>query len=189
MEPLPLTINTLIFGRVLIYLGEIIYGGTCNHGIELGSPNGEPQEYSMNQKGICLPGSSYIPSRRIEALLLGTNTFMSWEVLIRSPICTFEGNVLTREPPKQSRNMMGMYLSASFPIIFLPYSWGSLFGVPIRVPLCSGILYMLRALGYVAYNILKPLVINTILIPTSNLGLDHQHLARCWMVPRYLQGP
>ena len=41
-----------------------------------------------------------------------------------------------REPQEYSRNLIeyedpGRYI----PIIFLLYSWGSLFGVPIRVPL------------------------------------------------------
>ena len=41
-----------------------------------------------------------------------------------------------REPQEYSRNLVeykdpGKYI----PIIFLLYSWGSLFGVPIRVPL------------------------------------------------------
>ena len=44
-----------------------------------------------------------------------------------------------REPQEYSRNIMeykdpGRYI----PIIFLLYSWGSLFGVPIRVPLIMG---------------------------------------------------
>ena len=41
-----------------------------------------------------------------------------------------------REPQEYSRNIIGMYLPGSLcSIIFLLYSWGSLFGVPNRVPL------------------------------------------------------
>ena len=51
----------------------------------------------------------------------------------------FKGTLMgttNREPQAYSRNFMeymdpGRYI----PIIFLLYSWGSLFGVPIRVPL------------------------------------------------------
>ena len=51
----------------------------------------------------------------------------------------FKGTLLgtpNREPQEYSRNIMeykdpGRY----FPIIFLLYSWGSLFGVPSKVPL------------------------------------------------------
>ena len=41
-----------------------------------------------------------------------------------------------REPQEYSRNIRGMYLPGSlYSIIFLLYSWGSLFGVPSKVPL------------------------------------------------------
>ena len=41
-----------------------------------------------------------------------------------------------REPQEYSRNIMGIYLLESLhSIIFLLYSWGSLFGVPSKVPL------------------------------------------------------
>ena len=41
-----------------------------------------------------------------------------------------------REPQEYSRNIIGRYLPGSlYSIIFLLYSWGSLFGVPSRVPL------------------------------------------------------
>ena len=41
-----------------------------------------------------------------------------------------------REPQEYSRNIVGIYLPGSLhSIIFLLYSWGSLFGVPIKVPL------------------------------------------------------
>ena len=41
-----------------------------------------------------------------------------------------------REPQEYSRYIIGIYLPESlYSIIFLPYSWGSLFGVPSRVPL------------------------------------------------------
>ena len=41
-----------------------------------------------------------------------------------------------REPQEYSRNMTGIYLPGSlYSLKFLLYSWGSLFGVPIRVPL------------------------------------------------------
>ena len=41
-----------------------------------------------------------------------------------------------REPQESSRNIIGIYLPGSFySIIFLLYSWGSLFGVPNEVPL------------------------------------------------------
>ena len=41
-----------------------------------------------------------------------------------------------REPQEYSRYIIGMYLPGSlYSIIFLLYSWGSLFGVPSRVPL------------------------------------------------------
>ena len=44
-----------------------------------------------------------------------------------------------REPQEYSRNLIGIYLRGSFySIKFLLYSWGSLFGVPIRVPLIYG---------------------------------------------------
>ena len=41
-----------------------------------------------------------------------------------------------RQPQEYSRNIIGIYLPGSlYTIIFLLYSWGSLFGVPIKVPL------------------------------------------------------
>ena len=41
-----------------------------------------------------------------------------------------------REPQEYSRNIIVIYLQGcSYSIIFLLYSWGSLFGVPIEVPL------------------------------------------------------
>ena len=41
-----------------------------------------------------------------------------------------------REPQDYSRYIIGIYLAGSFySILFLLYSWGSLFGVPSRVPL------------------------------------------------------
>ena len=41
-----------------------------------------------------------------------------------------------REPQEHSRNIRGIYLPGSlYSSIFLPYSWGSLFGVPSKVPL------------------------------------------------------
>ena len=41
-----------------------------------------------------------------------------------------------REPQEYSSNMREIYLPGSlYFIIFLLYSWGSLFGVPIKVPL------------------------------------------------------
>ena len=56
----------------------------------------------------------------------------------------FKGTLLgtpNREPQEDSRNIMeykepGKYI----PIIYLLYSWGSLFGVPSRVPLGFGAL-------------------------------------------------
>ena len=41
------------------------------------------------------------------------------------------------EPQEYSRNVVGIYLPGYFDIAitFLPYSWGSLFGLPIQVPL------------------------------------------------------
>ena len=43
-----------------------------------------------------------------------------------------------REPQAYSRNITGIYLTGSlYCIIFLLYSWGSLFGVPIKVLLDS----------------------------------------------------
>ena len=40
------------------------------------------------------------------------------------------------EPQEYSRYIIGIYLPGSlYTIIFLLYSWGSLFGVPSRVPL------------------------------------------------------
>ena len=56
-----------------------------------------------------------------------------------SGVCKTEGTLLgtpNREPQEYSRNIMeykdpGRYI----PIIYLLYSWGSLFGVPSRVPL------------------------------------------------------
>ena len=42
-----------------------------------------------------------------------------------------------REPQGYSRNIIGIYLRGSlYSIIFLLYSWGSLFGVPSEVHLC-----------------------------------------------------
>ena len=44
-----------------------------------------------------------------------------------------------REPQEYSRYIIGIYLPGSlYSIIFLLYSWGSLFGVPSRVPLAQG---------------------------------------------------
>ena len=41
-----------------------------------------------------------------------------------------------REPQEYSRYIIGIYLPGSlYSIIFLLYSWGSLFGVPSRIPL------------------------------------------------------
>ena len=51
----------------------------------------------------------------------------------------FKGTLLgtpNREPQEYSRYIIGIYLPGSlYSIIFLLYSWGSLFGVPSRVPL------------------------------------------------------
>ena len=51
----------------------------------------------------------------------------------------YEGILLgtpNREPQEYSRYIIGIYLPGSlYSIIFLLYSWGSLFGVPSRVPL------------------------------------------------------
>ena len=51
----------------------------------------------------------------------------------------FKGTLLGTpnwEPQEYSRNIRGIYLPGSlYSIIFLLYSWGSLFGVPSRVPL------------------------------------------------------
>ena len=46
-----------------------------------------------------------------------------------------------REPQEySSRNVIGIYLPGSvYPIIFLQYSWGSLFGVPIKIHLGLGL--------------------------------------------------
>ena len=39
-----------------------------------------------------------------------------------------------REPQEHSRNIVGRYHQGPcIPIIFLPYSWGFLFGFPLRV--------------------------------------------------------
>ena len=50
-----------------------------------------------------------------------------------------KGTVLgtpNREPQEYSRYIIGIYLPGSlYSVIFLLYSWGSLFGVPSRVPL------------------------------------------------------
>ena len=44
-----------------------------------------------------------------------------------------------REPQEYSRDIIGIYLPGSFnSIIFLLYSWGSLFAVPSKVPLEGG---------------------------------------------------
>ena len=44
-----------------------------------------------------------------------------------------------REPQEYSRYIIGIYLPGSlYSIIFLVYSWGSLFGVPSRLPLFMG---------------------------------------------------
>ena len=51
----------------------------------------------------------------------------------------FKGTLLgtpNREPQEYSRYILGIYLPGSlYSIIFLLNSWGSLFGVPSRVPL------------------------------------------------------
>ena len=51
----------------------------------------------------------------------------------------FKGTVMgtpNREPQEHSRNIMGIHLPGSLcSIMFLLYSWGSLFEVPIKVPL------------------------------------------------------
>ena len=67
--------------------------------------------------------------------LSGMWTFrMSWQKWAIS-----KGTLLgtpNREPQKYSRYIIGIYLpGSSYSIIFLLYSWGSLFGVPSRVPL------------------------------------------------------
>ena len=50
-----------------------------------------------------------------------------------------------REPLEYSRNIVGMYLlGSSYSIIFLLYSWGSLFGVPIKSPFSSGKFFLLQ---------------------------------------------
>ena len=59
-----------------------------------------------------------------------------------------------REPQEYNRNIMeykdpGRYI----PIIFLLYSWGSLFGVPSKVPLFNA----LRILGRLSENQKVPL--------------------------------
>ena len=56
-----------------------------------------------------------LPDSRVKGILLGTPN---------------------REPQEYSRYIIGIYLPGSlYSIIFLLYSWGSLFGVPSRVPL------------------------------------------------------
>ena len=46
---------------------------------------------------------------------------------------------------KYSRNIVGMYLLGSlYSIIFLLYSWGSLFGVPIKSPFSRGKFLLLQ---------------------------------------------
>ena len=56
---------------------------------------------------------------------------------------TFKGTLLgtpNREPQEYSKHIVGIYLPGSlYSIIFLPYSWGSPFGVPSRVPLALGL--------------------------------------------------
>ena len=55
---------------------------------------------------------------------------------------------LKREPQEYSRNMIGIYLPGSlYSIIFLLYSWGSLFGVPIEVRLYESCALCPRHLG------------------------------------------
>ena len=56
-----------------------------------------------------------------------------------SKVTVYKGTLLgtpNREPQEYSRYIIGIYLPGSlYSIIFLLYSWGSLFGVPSRVPL------------------------------------------------------
>ena len=45
-----------------------------------------------------------------------------------------------REPQEYSRYIIGIYLPGSlYSNLFLLYSWGSLFGVPVKVPLITGL--------------------------------------------------
>ena len=85
------------------------------------------------QCGIFLVAAAYpSPDER------GTPTFF----LSRGTVGTSsKGNVMgtpTNEPQEYSRNIMEYKDPVRYiPIIFLRYSWGSLFVVPIQVPLSS----------------------------------------------------
>ena len=79
----------------------------------------------------------------VSPMILNCDSFFAFDphghphVYSKNKIC--KGTLMgtpNREPQEYSRNLIeykdpGKYI----PIIFLLYSWGSLFGVPIRVPL------------------------------------------------------
>ena len=87
--------------------------GTCLREGTLNNAKEEPLKPTYRQGTQCVP---IFEKPCIKGTLLGTPN---------------------REPQEYSRYIIGIYLPGSlYSIIFLLYSWGSLFGVPSRVPLC-----------------------------------------------------
>ena len=87
-----------------------------------------------------------------------------------------------REPQEYSKHIIGIYLpGSSYSIIFLLYSWGSLFGVPSRVPLPGniwGYIGVYPVLGYTylevqcTYNLLGNCSSNLNIRPLTTVTLD-----------------
>ena len=78
-----------------------------------------------------------------------------------------------REPQEYSRYMIGICLPESlYSIIFLLHSWGSLFGVPSRVPLIA--LQLTRITGLLLIRIMNKVVLITvvmIVIPVTRVTI------------------
>ena len=92
---------------------------------------------SMDRPGVLLTGcpsrsSGSQPSMFYHPAVLLVKKLEAW-------LKAFKGTLLGTpnwEPQEYSRYIIGIYLPGSlYSIIFLLYSWGSLFGVPSRVPL------------------------------------------------------
>ena len=71
----------------------------------------------------------YLLTVRVTFTMINTRT-------TRTIISTSSTTIIAKwEPKKCGRNTIGIYVQGSlYSTIFLLYSWGSLFGVPMKVP-------------------------------------------------------
>ena len=84
----------------------------------------------------------FLDTRRSYEMPSGALRGGGWMVIASVRFRFYKGTLLgtpNREPQEYSRSIIGIYLpGSSYSTKFLLYSWGSLFGVPIRVPLALG---------------------------------------------------